>query len=250
MSDQVFFASGENPKMLEAFEKARQTFKYFWRELYWEYRRIIPALDVACAKVMFQQPRDGDTPLVEHMWINEVEYDGEKIYGVLVNDPHELTNIKNGDAVAVSLEELSDWLFASAGKTCGGFTIQAMRSEMDDNERAEHDAAWGMDFGDYNEVLVVRDQKKESDSLTEHPMSRNMKEEIEKYTQQHPEVLTDKDPQGNTLLHREAIAGNRTSVEVLLQAGAHSNEKNNLGKTALDYARQLNWVHLVPLLGT
>lgn len=34
-------------------ERARKTFKYFWRELFWERRRIIPTLDFAMVKVPF-----------------------------------------------------------------------------------------------------------------------------------------------------------------------------------------------------
>ena len=36
----TIFAS-ESPEMISAFNKAQETFKYFWRELSWEYRRII-----------------------------------------------------------------------------------------------------------------------------------------------------------------------------------------------------------------
>ncbi|WP_415326500.1 hypothetical protein [Chryseobacterium sp. MMS23-Vi53] len=47
-----------------------------------------------------------------------------------------------------------------------------------------------------------------------------------------------------TLLHRETIAGNLTSVEVILKSGVDSgvnkNLKTNNGKTALDFAKQLN----------
>ncbi len=34
----IFYADGENPKMIEAYKRAQETFKYFWRELSWEYR--------------------------------------------------------------------------------------------------------------------------------------------------------------------------------------------------------------------
>ncbi|MEZ0131787.1 YegJ family protein, partial [Flavobacterium sp. LBUM151] len=80
-----------------------------------------------------------DETIVEHMWINDINFDGEKIYGILVNDPDELTNVQNGDEVEIPINQISDWLFASQGKTYGGFTIQAMRSEMSETERAEHD---------------------------------------------------------------------------------------------------------------
>ena len=50
------------------------------------------------------------------------------------------------------------------------------------------------------------------------------------------------------MLHREAIAGNRTAVEILLAKGADKNAKNIHGKTALDYARALGWDHVVQAL--
>ncbi|KFF05484.1 DUF2314 domain-containing protein [Flavobacterium reichenbachii] len=242
----IFFADGENPKMIEAFQKAQETFKYFWRELSWEYRRIIPGLDVACVKVAFTQEIDNET-VVEHMWINEINFDGENIYGILVNDPGELTNVSNGDEVAIPINQISDWLFASQGKTYGGFTIQAMRSEMSEDEREAHDEAWGMDFGDYNDILVVFEQKEKPENLIEHPMSKNMKESLVDFIKNNPNEINGKDELGYTFLHRETIAGNSTSVQILIESGADKNAKTVHGKTPLDYAKELKWEHLIPL---
>jgi uncharacterized protein YegJ (DUF2314 family) len=243
----IFYADGENPKMIEAFKKAQETFKYFWRELSWEYRRIIPALDVACVKIAFTQEIDNET-IVEHMWINDVNFDGEYIYGILVNDPGQLTNVNNGDEVAIAINQISDWLFATQGKTYGGFTIQAMRSEMSDEERASHDEAWGLDFGDFNDIQVVFEQNEKPENLIEHPMSKNMKESLIEFLKNNPAEATGQDDSGYTFLHREAIAGNHTSVEIILQSGADTNAKTKNGKTALDFAKNLNWDHLLPLL--
>ncbi|KRD12630.1 hypothetical protein ASE21_01620 [Flavobacterium sp. Root901] len=243
----IFFADGENPKMIEAFKKAQETFKYFWRELSWEYRRIIPGLDVACVKVAFTQDINGET-VVEHMWINDVNFDGDTIYGVLVNQPNDLTNVNNGDEVQIPVNQISDWLFAIDGKTYGGYTIQAMRSEMSNDERKDHDEAWGLDFGDFNDILVVNEQKEKPENLIEHPMSKNMKQSLIDFVKNNPEEITAKDELGYTFLHRETIAGNLTSIEILLEAGADKNAKTVSGKTPLDFAKQLNWEHLIPVL--
>jgi uncharacterized protein YegJ (DUF2314 family) len=242
----VFFADGENPKMIAAFKKAQETFKYFWRELSWEYHRIVPGLDVACVKLAFTQETDNET-VVEHMWINDVNFDGENIYGILVNDPQELTNVNNGDEVQIPLNQISDWLFAIGGKTYGAFTIQAMRSDMSEDERASHDEAWGLDFGDFNDILIVNEQKEKPENLIEHPMSKNMKESLLDFVKNNPNEVTNQDQLGYTFLHREAIAGNSTSVQVLIESGADINAKTIHGKTPLDYAKQLNWEHLIPL---
>ncbi|GGH77846.1 uncharacterized protein YegJ (DUF2314 family) [Filimonas zeae] len=244
----IYYAKGDAPEMIAAFEKARNTFKYFWRELNWESRRIVPALDLACVKIAFVQENGTDEPAVEHMWINDVYFDGDYVSGTLINDPDILTNISNGDAVRVSLDQVSDWLFASMDKTYGGFTIHQLRSNMTDEEREEHDEAWGLDFGDFNQIEVVRDQYTQPENLIEHPMSINMQKSFTEFLQQYPQEITIADENGYTLLHKETIAGNKTSVEILLQNQADTSLKTHGGKTALDFARQLNWEHLIPVL--
>lgn len=261
---EIFFADGNNPKMIEAFKNAQNTFKYFWRELSWEYRRIIPALSLSCVKIAFTQETENGQ-LVEHMWINEVQFDGNLVKGVLLNSPNELTNISNGDLVEIPFNQISDWLFAVAvskpkgglsklfsatpkPRVYGGFTIQAMRSEMTNQERKEHDNAWGLDFGDYNKVLLVNGQEENPENLTEHPMSKNMAEKLIDFLKAHPNEITNADKQGITLLHKETIAGNLTSVEVLLSFSADKNIKTHKGETALDFAKRMNWEHLVDFL--
>ncbi len=245
----IFYSKSDNPAMLHAFQKAQDTFKYFWRELYWEYRRIVPALDLACVKIAFTEAtEDPEEPIVEHMWINDINFNGTIISGVLVNEPNELMNVQNGDEVEVSLEQVSDWLFASQGKTYGGFTIHAMRSEMSAKEMKEHDKAWGLDFGDFDDVLMVYQQKEHPENLVEHPMSRNMKDSLVEFLKENPNEVTDIDDSGYTMLHRETIAGNATSIEVLKQFSADVHAKTNNGKSALDFAKELNWEHLIPIL--
>lgn len=265
----IFFADGSDPKMIEAYKKAQDTFKYFWREQSWEYRRIIPALTVSCVKVAFSQDNpDDENPVVEHMWINDIDFDGDNVKGYLINEPNDVTNIQVGDYVEVPLHEISDWIFAipstekkSKGlsklfssssepipKAYGGFTIQKMRSDMSDTERKDHDNAWGLDFGDYNDIEVVNEQKDKPENLVEHPMSRNMKEDFVKFLVDYPDELTNTDENGLTLLHKETIAGNLSSVEVILETGGDKNLKTAHGKTALDYAKQLKWEHLIPVL--
>lgn len=249
MSEPKIFYSEADDDMLKAFNKAQETFKYFWRELSWEYRRIAPALELACVKVAFSQNTpDPERPLVEHMWINEVGFDGDNVSGVLINEPNAISNVKNGQRVQIPLTHISDWLFASQGKTYGGFTIQLMRSKMNDKERKDHDRAWGLDFGDFHSVWLVRDQSEHPENLREHPMSINMKDSLIDFLKKNPGELTYKDERGYTLLHRETIAGNRTSVEVLLNAGFDKDAMTHTEKNALDFARQLDWADIVALL--
>ncbi|TGO03042.1 hypothetical protein PN36_13745 [Candidatus Thiomargarita nelsonii] len=65
--ENILMLDSNDPEMLAASEKARKTFGYFWRELSWDYRRIVSALDVAFIKIAFSER---DAKGVEHLWIN------------------------------------------------------------------------------------------------------------------------------------------------------------------------------------
>jgi uncharacterized protein YegJ (DUF2314 family) len=241
----IFYTEIKDATIVAAYVKAQETFPYFWRELSWEYRRMIPALQIACVKIAFTEPHN---PNSELMWVHEIEFDGEFVSGVLANEPRELQNIKAGDTVRVPLAEVADWLFVLQGKSYGGFTIHALRSKMNEQERTEHDEAWGIDFGDFREILIAYQEKEHPENLEEHPMSKNMREEYEKFFTQNPEEINAQDEAGYTYLHREAIAGNRTTIEVLLRLGADKTLVTKSGKTAYDFAHSLYWEHIADLL--
>lgn len=249
MSEQTVFMEEDSPVMLKAQQQARDSFKFFWRELSWEYKRIVPALDLSYVKVKFEQILDGDTePSVEYMWLAEIEFDGENISGVLINQPSYLTYVQEGDYLTVPLAQVADWLMACQDQTYGGFTIQLLRSNMPATERQAHDQAWGLDFGDYNQVNIVIEQNKHPENLNEHPMSINMVERVQEYIQENPLKLNDKDEEGYTLLMRDVIAGNFNIVKTLIGLGADKSLTNSKGKTALDYAVLLDWKPIIQLL--
>lgn len=245
--DEIYYVE-ESPQMLDAYKMAQSTFKYFWRELWWEYRRIVPALNLACVKVKFQQEQPNGSPIIEHMWIDDIDFDGIHIKGFLLNNPDELTNYKEGDFVEIPICEISDWLFAINNKAYGGFTIQVLRAEMNKKEQKKHDQAWGLDFGDPAHIQVVYEQDKNPENLVEHPMCQNMGEGLKEFLTQNPSELTKKDEDGYTMLHRETVAGNKACVELLLEMGADRDAKTNSGYTASDLAKIMQWEHLISIL--
>lgn len=254
----VYMFSGSDPEMLRANEKARETFRYFWREMAWENRRIVPALDLACVKAPFSdgEYRTGDGPEVEHMWISEVQFDGEAISGVLLNSPNWLKTVKEGDSASFRLNEISDWMYAISGEVYGAYTVNLLRSRMSARERKDHDEAWGMNFGDPAQIRLVPEPKKKglfggakkADPDDEHPMSANMAPSLKEQIKKVPSFITDKDDDGWTILHHLALAGSLDGVKVLLAAGADRHAPTNDGKTPAALARTLGWSKVVALL--
>ncbi|MBZ0112131.1 MAG: DUF2314 domain-containing protein [Thermoanaerobaculia bacterium] len=247
-----------DPEMERARERARETFKYLLRELSWEQRRIVPALDFAAVKLPF--PNDNPTesqPPVEHMWVGDVECDGDLIVGTLLNSPQWITEASQGDVVEAELEELSDWMFAVDGQVYGGFTVNLIRSSMSLEERREHDEAWGLDFGDPEDISLVPtslDEGKsdraaaEARALADHPMSLNMVDTLRQMLTDSPEMALERDGDGWMMLHHEALAGNRNIVRVLLEFGADPEARTPNGYTARELADRIGWSEVVRLL--
>jgi uncharacterized protein YegJ (DUF2314 family) len=259
----VFMSDNDDPEMQRAFENARATFRYFWREVAWERRRIVPALDLACVKAPFsdgeQAARTEGTPDVEHMWLSEVDFDGRFVSGVLLNAPNWLKTVKEGDSARIPLGEISDWMYVISSEVFGAYTVNLLRSRMGRQERREHDSAWGLDFGDPAKIRVAPEPNKGGGFLKnwfgkrqadpqEHPMSEAMASSLKEQMAKDPSLVSAKDDRGWTFLHQEALAGSTATVKVLLDAGADRNALTDHGMTPLELARSLGWEKVVALL--
>lgn len=265
--DPIFVSEDADQEMLAAHKNAQETFKYFWRELSWERRRIIPGLSLASVKILFTDDnvKEGE-PSVEHMWIDEIDFDGEYITGFLMNTPNWLRNISQGDHVKAKITDVSDWMFAIGERVYGAFTVNLLRSRMSSSEMRSHDEAWGLDFGDPNQIDLVYvprkkgmfekllklegrvDPQEEQQALIEHPMSINMGKSLIDELKTSDELIHYIDENGWTTLHGEALAGNATSVKILLEHGANKETKTKSGKTPLELAKILKWDHVVEVL--
>ena len=265
----VFLHSSDDPEMKKVQALARKTFRFFLRELSWEKRRIIPGLEVAAVKVAFsdppniksQDPTDLDT---EYMWINDVDFDGRMVSGVLLNEPESLQSVRAGDHVSVAPKQVVDWLYSVMGEVCGGFTVQLMRKQMGRRELAQHDEAWGLEFGEPGSVKLVpadflsdeaankKVKLPELDGMfiqgdfkeierVEHPMSVNARSMIEESLNESPEMLYEEDDAGLPLLHSLTIAGSLDGVDACLARGADPNQTSGNGLTPVQLAKGLGW---------
>lgn len=188
--------------------------------------------------------------------------------GSLLNDPNQLTTHKGGDPVEVPLTRVGDWMYTQAGQAFGGYTVQIMRGRMDPTERAGHDKAWGLEFGDPGDVQVFPPPPKAAkqgflgkllgrapapapephDWTREHLMSKNMGASFDEGLTASPEAAIVPDDAGQTLLHRHALAGNLACIESILRHGGDPAAKDAEGRTPLDLARAHGWTEAVALL--
>lgn len=268
MSEQSFMFDGDDPAMQNASRAAQSSFRYFWRELSWERRRIIPGLDMTMVKLPFTDgPRTDGNPEVEQMWIDDIDFDGDTVSGTLLNAPNYLSSVKQGASVSMPFSHLSDWMMTSGGRVYGGFTVNLMRARMSAKERAQHDAAWGLEFGDPKDVrveirgntkpaagLLTRlfcksDREREgSKTFRDHPMCVNMLPEFASQLQTDRSVAGSVGSDGWTLLQREALAGNLGVVKLLVTFGADVSVRSPNGYTAAELAQKIGWTEVADFL--
>ncbi|MCP5821882.1 DUF2314 domain-containing protein, partial [Klebsiella pneumoniae] len=73
--------------------------------------------------------------------------------------PYIIDNVQAGESVRLQFESIVDWMFLSNGTFHGGFTIQQYRKTLNASDRKEYDEAWGIDFGNPDEIFLVYEQK-------------------------------------------------------------------------------------------
>lgn len=250
MSETVFPFNSDDPAMQEACAAAQRSFKFFWRELSWERRRIVPALDMAAIKLPFTDgPRSDGNGEFEMMWVGEIDFDGITLTGTLLNSPNWLTSVKQGYSVSSHFAYLNDWMMTSRGKAYGGHTVNLMRSRMGAGERAAHDQAWRLDFGDPSETRVeLKPTPSVPGAFSDHPMCVNMVPKYDAQIQSDPAIATAIDERGWTLLQRESLAGNLGMVKLLVRHGADIAARTPDGRDAATLAQGIGWDEIATFL--
>lgn len=82
--------------------------------------------------------RFGDDDGAEHMWFTVDAADDEGAGGILQSQPFVLPRPRQGDAVRVERERISDWIASVGGTAYGNFSDTAIRAARDAISSADH----------------------------------------------------------------------------------------------------------------
>ncbi len=72
---------------------------------------------------------------VEHIWLSQVEFSGNRFHGLVDNRPKKIKGLKFGARASVNPDEISDWAFVDNGKLVGGYTIRALSRNLSPEQR-------------------------------------------------------------------------------------------------------------------
>lgn len=78
---------------------------------------------------------DGGT--VEHIWLSGVSFDGTRFRGRVDNEPVDVKNVKMGETVTATKDEISDWFYVEKGKLVGGYTFRVLYARLSPDEKKD-----------------------------------------------------------------------------------------------------------------
>lgn len=114
--------AGRDPEMRAAIDSARSSVGVLIRRL----GRPSPSSEsYRSVKVRF-----GDERLGEHIWLDNVSFDGVRFHGQLQEDAVAVPGLRAGQWVSALPDSISDWLIVDGGTACGGFTMRVGRSQV------------------------------------------------------------------------------------------------------------------------
>jgi len=82
----------------------------------------------------------------EHIWISEIQYDGEKFHGIVDGDPISTKQVKFGDTIEVNFKNITDWMYFDKNTVKGSFTTRVLRKRMSKDELNKMDRESGVTF--------------------------------------------------------------------------------------------------------
>ena len=124
-----------------AMDRARQKAQQTYAQLVAALANPKPEYSAFAVKKPFPAPGDG----WEHIWINQLTWDGSAFHGVVDNEPVDTTAVKYGDHVTVRPDELSDWMYQDGRRLVGGYTIRVLHYRSSPEEQKAFTEESGME---------------------------------------------------------------------------------------------------------
>ena len=128
-----------DPELRDAMTQARATLGAFIERL--------PELRAGGAGTSIKFPLT-ENDVIEHVWMSDVQFDGEHFTGYLASEPLRLAGWSFGDRVTVPADEILDWAAIEDRTLYGGFSIYVLNARASPQDVRLQDAHRGFSLPD------------------------------------------------------------------------------------------------------
>lgn len=130
-ADPTVSVDDDDPEMIAAIAKARQTLPRFWEHL------VHPLTGETDFELKVKVTDDKGS---EYLWAEKIERVNGKIFGVIDNEPDTVKSIKLGQRIEIPEADIADWMYQRGGKTHGNQTLRALFHLMKPDEVLKYKA--------------------------------------------------------------------------------------------------------------
>jgi uncharacterized protein YegJ (DUF2314 family) len=127
--DKVIDVKDDDPEMVSAIAKARETLPQFW-QVFDKHER---GEDGFALKVKIT-----DKHGTEHFWTTKIEKRDGKVWGTIDNEPNTVATVKLGERIEIPQADISDWFYMRDGKMVGNRTLVPLLKTMPADEAAKY----------------------------------------------------------------------------------------------------------------
>lgn len=131
----VYSVNDNDSEMNETIRTANLTLDKFKAAL----KSSNPSYKYFALKTRFKTPNGG-----EHIWVSNITITNNKYFGVVDNLPKVAVDVKLGDTIQITNDNISDWMYVDNQKLRGGYTIRLLRKRMSESERKQFDEENGL----------------------------------------------------------------------------------------------------------
>lgn len=137
--DPVYNYADDDAAINAAREDARRSYPQFLQD----FRSAAP--QDRAQNYMVKVGLDDVDGRLEHIWVGELRLDGDRLVGVLANEPRGLSGMRRGSPVEVEAHRVSDWSILRADGLYGNFTTRVMLDVIPPEEAAQLRAVLSVD---------------------------------------------------------------------------------------------------------
>ncbi|MEN0036644.1 MAG: DUF2314 domain-containing protein [Cellvibrio sp.] len=127
--DKTVDIAADDPEMLAAFSKAKETLPTFWG--------------------IYEKPNNGESDFalkvkiedengVEYFWVINIDKKDGQIFGEINNNPEIVESVKDGEVIEVIPDHITDWQYIKNEKIVGNFTMRVLLKHMPEDEAKEY----------------------------------------------------------------------------------------------------------------
>src|SRR5687768_48524 len=102
VEDRIYDIDENDPEMVAAIAKARDTLPHFWRV----FDKRVQGESDFCLKLKITDEKG-----TEHFWVIDIERRDGKTIGTINNDPQTVGSVALGDRIDIPEADVTDWLY-------------------------------------------------------------------------------------------------------------------------------------------